>query len=146
VTGQAKTVQYFERARFELNPSALPNADLLTKVQLGLLTREYAGIAAHCAAGAAMGGSNGGNAAQASAPQVASLGRPPTSAPAASAAKPAARPQLQVSEAGAALPITVTAGQPWGNWIPGAIGGVFLPGVAAGGAWWLRRRAKHRQQ
>lgn len=47
-TGQQKTVQYFERARFELVADAPAAAPLLEQVQLGLLGREYAGIIAQC--------------------------------------------------------------------------------------------------
>jgi hypothetical protein len=47
-TGQSLTVQYFERARFELIPGAQQGAELLGQVRLGALGREYAGIAAQC--------------------------------------------------------------------------------------------------
>lgn len=43
--GQTKTVQYFERARFELVPAG---ASQLEQVHLGALGREYPGIAAQC--------------------------------------------------------------------------------------------------
>lgn len=49
-TGQEQTVQYFERARFELVPG-LPEGEevpLLERVRLGLLSHEYAGIEAQC--------------------------------------------------------------------------------------------------
>ncbi len=46
--GQAKTVQYFERARLELVPNVPDTAPLLEQVQLGLLGREYAGSVAQC--------------------------------------------------------------------------------------------------
>lgn len=47
-TGQAKTVQYFERARLELVPDVPDTAPLLEQVQLGPLGREYAGSVAQC--------------------------------------------------------------------------------------------------
>ncbi|HEX2913073.1 MAG TPA: CapA family protein [Chloroflexia bacterium] len=47
-TGKTKMVQYFERARFEYTPGEPENANPLYKVQLGLLGREYPGIAAQC--------------------------------------------------------------------------------------------------
>jgi len=47
-TGRPIKVQYFERARFELVPNAAPDAPLAERVRLGLLGREYAGIAAQC--------------------------------------------------------------------------------------------------
>jgi poly-gamma-glutamate synthesis protein (capsule biosynthesis protein) len=47
-TGQTRTVQYFERARFELTPGSTAEAPLLEQVQLGALGREYPGIAAQC--------------------------------------------------------------------------------------------------
>ncbi|MEI7772771.1 MAG: hypothetical protein WCI67_22470, partial [Chloroflexales bacterium] len=46
-TGAPRTAQYFERARFELAPAAAG------QVQLGLLGREYPGIAAACGLAAA---------------------------------------------------------------------------------------------
>jgi poly-gamma-glutamate capsule biosynthesis protein CapA/YwtB (metallophosphatase superfamily) len=49
-TGKQKMVQYFERARFELEKGATENPDPLYKVQLGLLGKEYAGIAQQCSA------------------------------------------------------------------------------------------------
>jgi poly-gamma-glutamate capsule biosynthesis protein CapA/YwtB (metallophosphatase superfamily) len=52
--GAARTVQYFERARFELNAAAPPGADLLTLVQLGLLGREYADLPPLCGARASL--------------------------------------------------------------------------------------------
>ncbi|MBC8077623.1 MAG: CapA family protein, partial [Chloroflexales bacterium] len=39
--GGERSVQYFERARFELNAAAPAGADLLAQVQIGLLGREY---------------------------------------------------------------------------------------------------------
>ena len=47
-SGQPKTVQYFERARFELTPGAAQGAGLLEQVRLGALGREYPGIASQC--------------------------------------------------------------------------------------------------
>ncbi len=47
-TGQEKTVQYFERARFELVPGVPDDASPLEQVQLGLLGREYPGIVSQC--------------------------------------------------------------------------------------------------
>jgi hypothetical protein len=47
-TGQTRTVQYFERARFELAPGASAETPLLEQVYLGALGREYPGIAAQC--------------------------------------------------------------------------------------------------
>jgi hypothetical protein len=47
-TGQPQTVQYFERARFELAADATADAPLLAQVRLGALGREYPGIAALC--------------------------------------------------------------------------------------------------
>jgi hypothetical protein len=46
--GQQKTVQYFERARFELAPGTTTSASLLDQVRLGALGREYPGIVAQC--------------------------------------------------------------------------------------------------
>jgi hypothetical protein len=43
--GQPRTVQYFERARFELAPAG---ASLTDQVRLGALGREYPGIATQC--------------------------------------------------------------------------------------------------
>jgi hypothetical protein len=48
VADQPTTVQYFERARFELASGAAANAGLLEQVHLGALGREYPGIAAQC--------------------------------------------------------------------------------------------------
>jgi poly-gamma-glutamate capsule biosynthesis protein CapA/YwtB (metallophosphatase superfamily) len=46
-SGEQKTVQYFERARFELVPGA-PGAQGAPDVQLGLLGREFAGMEEVC--------------------------------------------------------------------------------------------------
>ncbi|HEX5691341.1 MAG TPA: CapA family protein, partial [Roseiflexaceae bacterium] len=46
--GQPQTVQYFERARFELAADAPADAPLLAQVRLGALGREFAGIEALC--------------------------------------------------------------------------------------------------
>jgi len=46
--GKKKTVQYFERARFELVEGAAESANPLYKVQLGALGREYSGIEGQC--------------------------------------------------------------------------------------------------
>jgi poly-gamma-glutamate synthesis protein (capsule biosynthesis protein) len=46
--GQPKTVQYFERARFELAPNAQASASPLEQVRLGALGREYPGIGVQC--------------------------------------------------------------------------------------------------
>jgi hypothetical protein len=43
--GEPKTVQYFERARFELAPAG---TSLLEQVRLGALGREYPGVAVQC--------------------------------------------------------------------------------------------------
>ncbi|NJP05934.1 MAG: CapA family protein [Chloroflexaceae bacterium] len=40
-TGEQKTVQYFERARFELSTGAVTEGNLLDQVSLGLLSEEY---------------------------------------------------------------------------------------------------------
>jgi poly-gamma-glutamate capsule biosynthesis protein CapA/YwtB (metallophosphatase superfamily) len=50
-TGVPTTIQYFERARFELTPSVPPGASLTEQVRLGLLGRELleaGGVAALC--------------------------------------------------------------------------------------------------
>ncbi len=47
-TGLPIKVQYFERARFELVPGVAADAPLTERVRLGLLGREYSGIAAQC--------------------------------------------------------------------------------------------------
>jgi poly-gamma-glutamate capsule biosynthesis protein CapA/YwtB (metallophosphatase superfamily) len=55
-SGAPVTVQYFERARFELAPAAPPDAPLADQVRLGLLGRELldaGGAAALCAGAAA---------------------------------------------------------------------------------------------
>lgn len=46
--GEQRRVQYFERARLEVVPDQQDNPDLLQRVQLGLLSLEYAGIEAQC--------------------------------------------------------------------------------------------------
>ena len=47
-TGHQRTVQYFERARFELADTTSADASPLAGVQLGLLSREYPGIDSAC--------------------------------------------------------------------------------------------------
>ncbi|MFV9503023.1 MAG: CapA family protein [Oscillochloridaceae bacterium umkhey_bin13] len=53
-TGVPTTVQYFERARFEVTPSTTPGAPLSEQVRIGLLGRElrdHGGVAALCGGG-----------------------------------------------------------------------------------------------
>lgn len=81
-TGQARLVQYFERARFELTPDAPLDADLPAQVGLGLLGREYPGIAGQCG-GAEVAATPPGRApgsAVASAPGAPALVAPPAAA------------------------------------------------------------------
>ncbi|MEI7553950.1 CapA family protein [Candidatus Chlorohelix sp.] len=47
-TGLIKTVQYFERARFETTPVTTLNPNPLYSVQLGLLGKESAGVESQC--------------------------------------------------------------------------------------------------
>lgn len=53
ISGAPTTVQYFERARFELAPNAAPGAPLTEQVRLGLLGSELGGLAGLCGAEAA---------------------------------------------------------------------------------------------
>jgi hypothetical protein len=123
-TGQPTTVQYFERARFELIPGARPDAPLLEQVRLGALMREYAGIAADCPAAPP--------AAVVAQPQA--VGTAPVASPRATAA------------AGERLPLapgTLAQGaafaRPWWLW---PVLGVNLLLLAALGAWGLQMRAE----
>ena len=149
VTGQAKTVQYFERARFELIPNAPPNAGLLAQVHLGSLSQEYPGIAAQCAAQGAPGGQ----------PAVAAgsaRGIPLSAAPAGKAAPLPARPRsgavrqpptaksparLQPSNDGTDRSAGMAFSQGRWNWIPFALGGVLLLGLVGGSALWWRSQS-----
>jgi hypothetical protein len=119
--GQRKTVQYFERARFELAPGAPAGASLLEQVNLGALGREYPGIAAQCP------GQPTSVAAGADQPDGARIvARPP--APAAAAAT------AQQAVAAAVAP----AGRVWWFWPLAGLLGLLLVGTAA---WGLQIRA-----
>jgi hypothetical protein len=100
-TGQPLTVQYFERARFELVPGAPPDAELLEQVRLGALGREYAGIAAQC-------------------------GLPPTAAPT-SASQPQAGPPGQQTLSPPAQAAAGNSGR-W-IWIVALLVGLLLVGL-----------------
>jgi poly-gamma-glutamate capsule biosynthesis protein CapA/YwtB (metallophosphatase superfamily) len=113
--GQPRTVQYFERARFELAPAG---AGLPEQVRLADLGREYPGIAAQCPG------------------QPTSVARA-TSAP----AIPQVNEQPQLLAAPAAIheqpaPAAVTpASRAWWVWALAGLIGLLLAGT---GAWGLR--------
>ena len=115
-TGQTRTVQYFERARFELAPGAPADAPLLEQVRLGALGREYPGIAAQC-------------------------GQPPTAAPAATIPPgPAVARTRPIAVP--ALANTPSSGG-WWPWVTIALIGLA---VAAAAAWDTRRRRQMWEQ
>lgn len=117
-TGGQKSVQYFERARFELIPGAAPGAGLLDQVRLAALAREYRGIDAECAARPE--------------PQGAAQAQPVAQA----------QPRLPARGAGAAapqLPAPVgDEGRPWWFWSLAALIGLLLLGTIG---WGLQIRA-----
>jgi hypothetical protein len=112
--GQTQTVQYFERARFELIPGAPAEAPLLAQVRLGALGREYPGIAAQC-------GLPEPTAAPA-ATQLAAGGAPAIAAP------PAVSPLVAEAEPG---------GRAWWIW---ALLALVVLGVGGAALWDTRRR------
>jgi poly-gamma-glutamate synthesis protein (capsule biosynthesis protein) len=119
--GQPKTVQYFERARFELPVGAGPQE----QVRLGALTREYAGIAAQC-------GVEPAATAGASRPGIVAAG---ASQPAAAA------PNSAEARAAAAV---APAGRAWWFWPLAALIVALLLGTGAWG-WQLRAELRERQ-
>jgi capsule synthesis protein PGA_cap len=138
-TGQPKTVQYFERARFELVPGAPEDAPPLEQVRLGALGREYPGIAAQC--GIVASATAGAAPAPAgSSSQVRSAPAIPQTATSAVQVVPAISDNASAEE-----------GQP--GWLPWA--GALLVGLALAGAliWdsrqrrqmWQRRLARRRR-
>jgi hypothetical protein len=109
-SGQKLTVQYFERARFELIPGAPPDAELLAQVRLGALGREYPGIATQC-------------------------GLPPTAMPASVSQPLAKAPVAQAPE-----PAADSAPEPGGSrWLWVAVGLLALL-LAGAAIWETRRR------
>jgi hypothetical protein len=124
-TGQTRTVQYFERARFELALGAPPDAPLLEQVRLGALGREYPGIAAQCGL------------------------PPPTAAPAASA--PAGP---QAVRAGPVAAPTRADSAPDSRWWPWAALALLGLALASAAVWdtrrrrrmWVQRRARRRRE
>jgi hypothetical protein len=118
--GQPKTVQYFERARFELAPTG---PSLLEQVQLGALGREYPGIAAQCPA-------------QVSAAPPRPITPPPQLTPAATNdATPA--PDLVASEPASLGPsvalVPAPTGRAWWFWPLAGLIGLLLLGTVAWG-------------
>jgi hypothetical protein len=119
--GGQQTVQYFERARFELAPNSSAGASLLEQVRLGALGQEYPGIAALCP------------------------GQPASMAPAAGhldREQIVGQPRPQAAPASAGEPIAAGVvrppGRAWWFWpLAGLIGLLFL-GTAA---WGLQIRA-----
>jgi Bacterial capsule synthesis protein PGA_cap len=123
-TGQPLTVQYFERARFELAPGARPDAELLEQVRLGALGREYPGIAAQC-------------------------GLPPTTAPVSVSQSPPVDSQARQGLAPAAG-TAPRAGGGWWIWAAIVLVGLLLAGAAVRDAHRRRlirqRRVERRRQ
>jgi hypothetical protein len=107
--GQPKMVQYFERARFELVPGAAA-PDLLHQVQLGALSREYAGIADQCTLAAPLAG------APAAKPQPASETTRPL-------------PSRSTLAPTQAAPAAGWSGSYWIGWALVVLGGTLLAGL-----------------
>jgi len=125
-SGQPKTVQYFERARFELAPAG---TSLLDQVHLGALGREYPGIVAQCpgqpvavAPGASQPDSaQPGPAAQEQTPSTHSTS-PSTGSGATSG---------QASSGQSAALVRLTAGRAWWFWALAGLVGLLLVGTIA---------------
>jgi hypothetical protein len=117
-SGQPRTVQYFERARFEL---ASAGAGLTDQVRLGALGREYPGIAAQCP-GQSL-------AAAAGASQL-----PGHLAPTAHTQSPS----IRAEQAANPSTVVVPAGRAWWFWPLAGLIGLLLLGTLA---WGLQIRA-----
>jgi hypothetical protein len=123
--GQPKTVQYFERARFELIPAAPSQPE---QVRLADLGRQYPGIAAQCP------GQPASVAQATSAPAVAQTDGQPNLL-----AAPAAMREQQTTAAAA-----VAAGRAWWFWPLAGLLGLLLVGTGAWGLW-IRADLRARQ-
>jgi hypothetical protein len=129
--GQPKTVQYFERARFELAPAG---ASLLEQVRLGALGREYPGIAAQCPGQ----------------PVALAAARPPAGtqpSPGTPVAPPALTAREQAASANSAPSATLVAppaGRAWWFWLLAGLIGLLLLGTIAWG--WQIRADLHARQ
>jgi len=119
--GQRKTVQYFERARFELPAGVPADADLLEQVHVAALGREYPGIAAQCPGQPT------------SVAQDASL---PIAPQGAGQPRPQAAPAAIGEQTTA--PVVTPSGRAWWFWTLAALLGLLLVGT---GAWGLQIRA-----
>jgi len=126
VAGQTKTVQYFERARFELTPAG---ASLLDQVHLGALGREYPGIAAQCPGQPAAMASGTSQPAAAQPSPGAALAQPTPAA----GAQPAS-----ASAAQSAALVRVPAGRAWWFW---PLAGLICLLLLATISWGLQVRA-----
>ncbi len=141
-TGQAQLVQYFERARFELVPAALATGDLLGQVRLGLLGREYAGIASQCGspvAAAPQGSSAPANPTLQAAPQSTLQPAPELAAPPVAVLPPATHGWQGWAVAGLSGLLLLLLGLTWLDYQR-----PFLPGPRL----WVsgKRKQKHRKQ
>jgi hypothetical protein len=126
--GQLKTVQYFERARFELTPAG---TSLLEQVHLGALGREYPGIAAQCP-GQPLAVASG--ASQPAAMQ-------PTPAPSTHSASPSISSGAASGQSAVRVP--VPADRAWWFWPLIGLIGLLLLGTLA---WGVQIRADMRAQ
>jgi hypothetical protein len=117
-SGQPRTVQYFERARFELVSAS---ANITDQVRLGALGREYPGIAAQCP-GQSL-------AAAAGASQL-----PAQLAPTAHTQSPS----IRAEQAANPSTVVVPAGRAWWFWPLAGLIGLLLLGTLA---WGLQIRA-----
>ena len=120
-TGVPTTVQYFERARFELAPNAPPGAPLAEQVRLGLLGRELreaGGAAALCGGG--MATAAGGDAAQVTGSADAQAGQ--------------ARPAASGDDLAIVADLLTQATGSFGWWIPAlAVAALLVAILALGG-------------
>jgi hypothetical protein len=131
-SGQPKTVQYFERARFELAPAG---ASLPEQVQLGALGREYPGIATQCP------GQPANPAFATSQPAVVQL---EPGAPAVRA-EPAAPGQTTAASSGPSATLVASpAGRAWWFWLLVGLIGLLLLGTIAWG--WQIQADLHARQ
>ncbi|MDQ2995964.1 MAG: CapA family protein [Chloroflexota bacterium] len=123
-TGQPTTVQYFERARFELVPAG---TSLLEQVHLGALGREYPGVAAQCP----------------DQPVVAAADtRQPAGTPA-GIGTPLAQPASAAHDQTNAL-VAVPAGRAWWFWPAVGLIGLLLLGTIGWG-WQIQAGLRARQ-
>jgi len=122
--GQPKTVQYFERARFELAPAG---TSLLEQVHLGALGREYPGIAAQCPGQ----------------PVAVASGASQPAAPGGSGA-PLTQPAPVTAHQQPAALVPLPAGRAWWFWPLAGLLGLLLLGTIAWG-WQIHADLRVRQ-